>query len=507
MIKILNLIVVLFLLISLPITSAQNIGDTAESAGLVTGEEALDNDGDGVCNKGVEVMKYLGTIYGTKCSVTRVGDLCPNTPAKESVYYDDERSGCSESQLQGINNYWSVDIDAANQRPTRVNLNWLTDQYTGVDVYVPVVFNKNPEFSNENVEFNSATFTCKSDKNYARKTGEFRDTENKKRYTLRINIRPLTQEEAKNDNVFDEGLIGLKKLLKPVFNTNPNILAAIKVECTSSISQIKLGKEGNSLRPVIPHEMDTFEILIPLERLAIQPPDVVLQRGIDFGESVVEKVDKIVPSLEKVRKITLYGCIGSIISVLTLKVMSAFGLDDLNVAADFIWKGPKALRTGIAQGFSKGSFFLSGRAMCAYSVCPASWCRYLNQPTGEKIPVIEKIDGKDVTTSSRDKTKLDELNERYTTWLPKGYPQRQITPQDSLFLSVACGCISGIELNLLRIRAIANEWVRCLKVAQTTNTYVSYCDEKLNKNICQYLVKELRTFYGLDMIGDIFKWI
>ena len=106
-----------------------------------------------------------------------------------------------------------------------------------------------------------------------------------------------------------------------------------------------------------------------------------------------------------------------------------------------------------------------------------------------------------------DKTKLDELNERYTTWLPKGYPQRQITPQDSLFLSVACGCVSGIELNLLRIRAIANEWVRCLKVAQTTNTYISYCDEKLNKNICQYLVKELRTFYGLDMIGDIFKWI
>jgi len=525
MIKKLNLIFVLFLIISFPISSAQHPeDDPGYSPDLAQATDAYDSDGDRVCDRTSSELGFVGRPYGRTCYATKVGDLCANTPKYERAYTDDERSGCSESQLAGMNNYWSVEVVGNESRPVRINLNWLTDQPRGVDVYVPVIFKRNPEFMGELIEFGSATFNCRSEKNYGRYITAFPDREYNKgraddfKYTLQINIRRLTEEEAKDNNILDESLLGLRSLLG---TTDPNVLAAIKLDCSSRITQVRIREEedgeGNitkiRIRPVIPHENDEFKILIPLERLAIQPPDAALERGIEFTEALIEKVDKIVPGLEKARQFTLKGCIGSIIIVLGFKVLSGFGFSDyLNKAAEFIWYGwskdfweKDGVTRGIGQGFSKGSFFISGRAMCSYSVCPATWCRYLQQPGIEdRTKIVENEEGEQEEVPEM---LLDEMNRKTNLWLPPGMPKRPVTPQDSLILSSVCGCISGIELNLLRIQALAREWNRCLTIAKETKVYVSYCDKELNKNICKYLVRELKTFYAMDLVGNIFRWM
>ncbi len=75
------------------------------------------------------------------------------------------------------------------------------------------------------------------------------------------------------------------------------------------------------------------------------------------------------------------------------------------------------------------------------------------------------------------------------------------TIQDSIVLSMACQCISGIELNLMRIRIIMEQWNKCLNLALQNKEYVAQCEIYLSDYLCKYVVGEFGSGTGRGLIG------
>ena len=104
---------------------------------------------------------------------------------------------------------------------------------------------------------------------------------------------------------------------------------------------------------------------------------------------------------------------------------------------------------------SVGGGWIGGKAFFRYYACPIDWCPLLNDETvSENIGVKDKTGLRTITLAQKMK-------------------EEGKTIQDSIVLSMACQCISGIELNLMRIRIIMEQWNKCLNLALQNKEYVA----------------------------------
>src|SRR3989344_2641634 len=158
----------IFLIVLIPVsfaTTSRTVieGNAGSPSSDLGARSAYDNDNDGVCNDPREDYTKMDDFAGFTqigCTATTLGDLCPGTPEGENAYTLGDRSGCSEGQLIGYSNYWSVLL--GEMRPKTVEANWLTDQRQGIRVYQPVTLIQNVEYftEGERIKFRSISFNC-----------------------------------------------------------------------------------------------------------------------------------------------------------------------------------------------------------------------------------------------------------------------------------------------------------------------------------------------------------
>ncbi|MBI2508233.1 lytic transglycosylase domain-containing protein [Candidatus Woesearchaeota archaeon] len=481
---------------------------------------AYDSDSDGICDAPRGSAKHQGQsgFSSLGCNDNAYGDLCPGTFLNDRpVGSSSTNSGCGPSQTARLINFWSV--SRGELTPKTLKVNWITDTRNGVLVYQIINLIRNPVFSNRKIELRDVSVSCDSGTGIDKTSGQYReipggfisdarivpadDTQNEGR-AIQFSVRQRSDQDVRTKSAIalaSERIKGIDE---------------IKTTCRITINQCeKDGKTGDCF-PMYPAEQDEIDFFIPIDTLAVQPPEFALAAGIDFAEKTIKITDDLIHKFTKIYQFTLKWCSYSIAAVLATKFLKFItgGFGDL---AELIWYGPEGLRR---FGFEEKSFVISGRSMCAAALCPKNWCKFANIETGQK-QVQEYVD---LDKDGKPETPVWEQDEKgnikyypgkdggiTTTPIPKLTSQKitlgskTVNIQDSLILSAGCGCISGILTNLYEIRAIADSWRTCLLEAKTGGAYTARCDQLLNHGICKFVLQELDSFHGTDLLKRAFS--
>ena len=513
------------------VTLVKAVGDL-EKAPRETIKSAIDSDGDGICNWAQEDTRYTqyGDVNRFLCRRTQYGDLCPDTQHGKSVSSLAEQAGCSPDQIEAFIDYWSTKIGILI--PDSVKMNWLLDQEY-VKVYQPIEFTPNivvethkdiaigPEITNVN-------FYCIGDHFSGVKKI---DLDNDPRtITLEITLRRFTGSELTYQNVLDVNAQEVQNILVGRDGKSEKI-REIRIGCRANIYQSEVETKVNAAgqiekipKRVYPAEQNEFEFFIPIENLALQPPDSALRAGIRSSQAIIDGVDSILPKVEKARKISGTICgysVGIALASSIIKPLEKFG--------NWWWYG--VLGTGKTYKAGVGSQtggWIGGKAFCRYFACPTDWCPLLQETKLDPASITDKEKETYDTLikrleEARDKTtdvvakenyqkSIDQLKNPTYQERINYYPKSGVASvQDSLILSVGCQCISGVELNLWRIKRIMEEWNKCLKIAEADGEYVGYCEEYLSTNICQYVAGEISALKQLNPIqkgiNKISSWL
>ena len=507
----------LLLLLLLPIVYAQDTTvseSTAGETGDIFAISPYDNDGDGVCNDPISQYRQNEiSLIGIGCTATTLGDRCSGTLEGETVYRSGDRSGCSDRQLAGLSNYWS--IKQGDPRPLNVKANWLTDQIQGITVYQPIEIVKNSEFLRDNEEvinYRDINVLCDSGRGVIR-TQRFVDTtdfsistegsqdrgslsfDNERRGVEyygegfgRVSVDYGTNRSDLNEDLEirlfyqrDESVVRPKDIR----NSNGEFgIDEIEFNCVATISQCRQmvveGVVEDRCTPISPPETDNFRVIVNIDSVALQSPEFVLDAGIKTADEIIDFTDKLEPKLRTLYGWMRTGCVGAIGIVLTGKTLSF--IPGANEFADLIWYGPKGLRSwGLysdKEDDNKKSFLISGRSFCASVACPRDWCRPLNYHSGGTGKSLAEL-----TTNIID-------GKEYSNPI-----------QNSLVLSSVCGCVSGMLAKLYEIEAIALNWRTCLLRAKTSGEFIGQCDKYLKEGICTFVIEEISTFDNFDLSG------
>ena len=451
-----------------------------------------DVDGDGVCNwkSGDENYQGKEEIARRYCSVTPYGDLCPGTIGSAG-HFGKEDSGCSNDQLSRIRDYWS--ISAGELKPGFLKVNWLTDSRNGARAYQQISLHENFRTAGEEIDLKEIAVSCENDKGIVYQGGKIIREDSGDFVSARL----LPTENPANPNrvielkvhQLREGSGRGEVKTKEVSDTGG--IDEIRTTCVVRTYSCRNVIENDQKRCInlYPPETDYVELRIPIDTVVVRP-EAFLDRGIGLSQEILDLTNKLIPKVDKLYTFTLKWC-GISLGIVSATKLFGFlsGFSDL---AELIWYGPEELRgisftrsglTGktdpsgvpIRKDKQYNSFIISGRSMCAAAVCPNDWCRLGNINIGGKSSLI----------GSLDKTE-------------KG---RQRNIQDSLLLSVGCGCVSGILTKLYQLRAIADSWNSCLKQAKAGETFKGSCDKILSNGICTFVFDELAAFKGVNLMS------
>tara|TARA_Y100000034_G_scaffold12071_1_gene12666 strand:+ start:1335 stop:4949 length:3615 start_codon:yes stop_codon:yes gene_type:complete len=514
-----KLLILILLVMILPIVHSQSSdsvisGSTAGGTADAFAGSAYDNDGDGVCNEGRDFYRDRNiNSFDTGCTIPAVRDFCPGTPSDETAHRSGDRAGCSDNQLTGFQNYWTLKIEKDKIRPKTVKTNWLVDQRQGIRVYQPITFLQNDAFLNddEKINYRGVSVRCDSgrgvvrteglrdvetsDVDFSRETGGGRvDVSSARTGVVYIeeSYGSVSVSDINRTDLNADLVIRLRQqaeeLVRPkdVRNYRGDFgIDEIEFECTATINQCRtrievvdgqrVEQEGCS--PIFPPETDEFLLVVPLDSVAIQAPEVFLDAGIATATAILSVTNDVKPKLRDLYGFLRNNCLRAIGIVFTSKLFSV--VPGANELADFIWFGPKKLQNlGI---FYEGSFIVSGRSMCAATACPRDWCRPLNWHPG----------GKESGSKS--------LADLTSTYNDKGEVVSTQPIQNSLILSTACGCVSGILAKVYEIEAIAINWRTCMLRAKDSNEFIGECDRYLKEGICEFVIREVGTFDNFDL--------
>ena len=454
---------------------------------------SYDTDGDGVCNWREDDSDHADDIRLAKennvCRVTPYGDLCPGTIGRAN-HYGREDSGCSNEQLERIRDYWSVSLDDLN--PNILKVNWITDSDKGVLVYQPLKLVKNIRAGDEDIEIRSVGVSCNSGNGIIGRGSNVRVVPGNYVSSRVVPVEDSSSEErAIEFKVLprgEEGDSGVreKSVLDELEGGMDTGIDAIDVDCIVRTYSCK--REGTTCRALSPPELDEVKVSIPIDTTALQPPEFVLDKGIELSQDIIDLTEKLIPKVEWVYKFTLKWCGLSLAAVFASRFLSFLG-DGFSTIADTIWYGPEELRNGY-PGFTvksksktnaQNSFIISGRSMCAAALCPESWCKALDWV---------KSKGKEGEPAGLTKTKAT-----------PNRPARQRTIQDSLVMSIGCGCVSGILGKLYYLKALAESWNICLNDARAGNTFKGNCDKVLSNGVCTFILDELGAISGVNLMS------
>ncbi|MBS3150950.1 lytic transglycosylase domain-containing protein [Candidatus Woesearchaeota archaeon] len=501
----------------------------AQSQSQPESSNVYDLDSDGVCDRPRNDPYHEGkTGYNQlRCDDTLYGDLCLGTSGS-NVGRGELNSGCSPDQVARKYDFWSVSRDGGLQ-PEILKVNWLTDSLNGVLVYQPIKLAFNSRFEAEDVELGDVFVSCDSGTGIVSRSGE----QNRRIPGSFLNARMMVLPQDAKDTtkrliefrVFKRGEGDVvAKDLTSLPSDRISGIDEIETTCTVRTNQCIVKRDENGKKigcdPVYPTEIDQITINIPIDTVAVQPPEFALDAGLELSEDIIKFTEDLIPKFEKAFSLTFQLCVYSIAAVFAAKLATpiikyfAGNFFDL---ADFIWYGPKGLR-GVAfttRGRSESnSFVISGRSMCAVAVCPKNWCRVANIQIGTE-EIQEKLDldndgiketpvwetnekGEIKTVSGTDRRIPKNINQPIT------FGQGATRIQDSLLLSVGCGCISGILTKLYQLRAIAQEWNFCLNDARAGRKFTGQCDRLLNYGICTFVTQEVEAFFGTSFIKKAF---
>jgi len=500
-------------------------------------KSTIDSDGDGICNWEEGSTKYDGYGDATRfrCRITKYGDLCPNTPSGQTVSSLAEQAGCSPDQVEAFIDYWSTKVGTLV--PDNVKMNWLLDQnyvkvYQSIEFTPTVVLETHKDIA-VGPEITDVNFFCTGDHfSGVRKI----DIDNDPRtITLEITLRRFTSSELTYQNVLDVETEDVRDILVGRDGRSEKI-REIKIGCRANIYQREVETKINDAgqieeKPirVYPAEKNEFEFFIPIENLALQPPDSALRAGIKSSQNIIDAVDLILPKVEKARKISGTICGYSVGIALVSKIIKP--LEDFG---NWWWYG--VLGTGETYKAGVGSQtggWIGGKAFCRYFACNADFCPLLQETKLDPASITDKEKETYDTLIRRQEEAIKKEREKenpdlqaikdYENTIEKlrnptyqqrinYYPKSGVgSVQDSLILSVGCQCISGVELNLWRIKRIMEEWNKCLKIAEADGEYVGYCEEYLSTNICQYVAGEISALKQLNPIqrgiNKISSWL
>tara|TARA_Y100000310_G_scaffold340346_1_gene435783 strand:- start:801 stop:4733 length:3933 start_codon:yes stop_codon:yes gene_type:complete len=469
--------------------------------------DTADADGDRVCDWARNSNEYTTRgidVNKLRCTAdNNFKDICPGTrPNSPGVKHGGIYNGCADYQLETFRNYWSVNLGDFN--PKTVKVNWLLDQAQGVDFYQEVKFTKNIGIGGaegDRPEITNVRFQCDNGKgiiltgkdlgtanagviegNYLRGSPDRVFKRGEKSATMVLKLRQQTEDKVR---------------VKSVTDLDQNTIDEIEFKCEAIISQsVSRDTDGDGdveLVPVYPEEREPFTARVGIDTIAIQPPEQFLERGIDIADAIVGTTNKVLPKLEWAYGFAAQQCKRAIYVVLTGKVLGLFN-EGFKTFADFIWEGPDKWK-----GFSvtTDSFLISGRSMCAYTACSKSWCRLAEWELNQN----GKVDPEKITV---EKTKPDGTTYKEEGFKSVKFGDKATKIQDSLVLSVGCGCVSGMIQNLYRLRAIAQNWKQCMEVAKVGGVYAGDCERVLQQNICNYVVEQMDQFWGSSIGKKLF---
>ena len=534
-----------------------NISVSAQQATVVVtsaGRE-YDADNDGVCNWEKGNSKYNGNeqAAGRYCTITEYGDLCPGTEGRAGRF-GREDSGCSADQLSRIRDYWSV--SAGELKPKFLKVNWLTDSRNGIRAYQEINLGDNFRTAGEDVEIRDVSVSCSNDKGIVYQNANIVREDSGKFVNARIvPVAPENREQKSRIIELQVHRLGEgggrgETRTEDIKQEKPGGIDEIRTTCTvRTYSCIKRADESENINCVdlYPPESDEIEIRIPIDTVVIKPEEF-LKRGIELSQNILDLTEKLIPKVNKLYFFTLKWCGYSLAAVTATKFFGFLsGFADL---AELIWYGPEELRSisltlpsikddpttkGIVErkGYPDknryNSFIISGRSMCAASTCPKNWCRLGSIQTGTELTKKNPITSEEAQkfeeafNSKRGgtnyKPEFDFNNDgeinfddqlllaQDASLSPVTLLSGQKSIQDSLLLSIGCGCISGILVKLYQLRAIADSWNSCLKQAQAGEEFKGTCDKILSQGICTFVLGELTSLKGVNLMSLAYEKI
>ena len=316
---------------------------------------AYDVDGDGICDKPRGDPKYEGRTGFTqlRCSDNAYGDLCPDTKANDRpVGSGVSNSGCGPSQTGRLINFWSV--SRGELTPKTLKVNWITDTRNGVLAYQEIDLMRNPTFDSKGIELRDVNVNCDSGIGIDRASGQYREipggfidsasivhissaqneTQNEKRM-IQFRVRQRSETGSDTDVRTKSLISGSSERVKGIDE--------IKTTCRIRINQCQRAGDSGDCVPVYPVEQEEIDFFIPIDTLALQPPEFALDGGIAVAQGIIEFTDKLIPKFDKAFRFTLKWCSYSIAAVLATKLLNFLGAGFGNLA-DIIWYGPKDVR-------------------------------------------------------------------------------------------------------------------------------------------------------------------
>lgn len=513
--------------INIPLSLAQS---TQTDADVNLFDRRFDSDGDRICDrpKGHSSYNGLTGISQLGCNDTSYGDLCLGTEQGKSIGSGKLNSGCSPEQLARKYDFWSVSRDGELQ-PAILKVNWVTDSPV-VKVYQRIKIDLNSRFGDEKIRLTDISASCDSGTGIISRSGEQnrrvqgsfltaamippQDVKDTKRL---IEFKIFRREERGGSTDF------VKKDLTSLPSDRISGIDEIETTCNVRISQC-LEDENGGCTPLYPVEVDQITINIPIDTVAVQPPEFALDAGIRTSEEIIKLTDDLSRKFEKAFSFTFRWCAysaGAVLATRFLQPIVEHFTGKFFSLADFIWYGPEAARN-IAftshGGSPSNSFVISGRSMCAMAICPKDWCRAAKFQVGtEEVQSYLDLNKNGRADPNEFEWERDEKGDykyfegpqggKTDTRIPK-LINKPITlgsgatrVQDSLLLSVGCGCISGILGKLYQIRAIAEEWNFCLKDARAGKRFTGQCERILDYGICTFVTNEMDAFFGTDYIN------
>ena len=456
------------------------------------GRSDFDLDDDRVCDWEEGHSEYNGVvdISDLDCTITKFGDKCLGTDSGINVDRgrNSETSGCPRDQIERFFDYWSVVVKELS--PSSVKMNWLLDQSRGMEVYQSLEFVPNLVAERENVDvvIESLRFDCEDiteEGNFRRFLTGWQEVDldgDKSKTTLKLSLRKADEEELGGVSVLESPQDIYRKAGDPSLTVKEII-----VSCNVRINQHRNLEDGQKSYFF---ETEDFTFFIPIQALVIQPPDQALDVAKGLSSQIVDRTDDLLWFFDKARRISDTGCVFSssllLLSSLTKNWPIIGGVYEVAVK---IWRGEGSAATVFSTEGSGG--YVGGKAFCRYSACPSDWCpamqtEFYKDPNGKWRP----------GDAGEEVVPLKNLFEKENKYV-----------QDNLILSVRCGCISGIQMNLAYINAIFKEFNRCLDAASRNREYTSVCEEYLRTNICTYVLGQGSDYLGKELLEGAFEKI
>jgi len=478
------------LLILLPSVLALDI--SVDERGL----NRFDLDGDGVCDWEKENSRYsslseqdLRDLENRVCILTLYGDVCSGT--SEGARVNRERngltSGCSDEQAESRINYWSVD-PSTKLSPDRVKMNWLLDQNGGFEIYKYVKLIPNIIVTSEQEDkpiVDRLTFNCRDVTEYSGNVrgyvANIRPTpdadDNKEDAHLEISFRQLKPGEVDAISILNEPGEVYRKAGDP-----SQTLRELTVDCEVTIHQ-HIDLEGGTRTGF--YEKDEFTFFVPIEVLVVEPPEQALTYAITVADQLVDRSSNLLSIFDKARTVCGAGCVSSALFLLSSSVLR--NIPGVNVIGQPLYEIAKKIWEGVGDktffSISGKGGWVGGKAFCRYYTCPASWCPIMQSTFHE-----EKNGDKSIFKPGEGINQMP---------LFSVFNNEDKYIQDNLILSVRCGCVTGVQQNLMYVNAIFSEFERCLKAARYNRQYTSVCEQYLRDNVCEFVLKQ-----GKDYLTD-----